>query len=260
METVSNGDPADRYSVRASVNGIGFASSRIVSLMDNTGAAKMVNFSERTTQRLVSEKRPTLTKRQQEIYDFLADKINNRGYGPTVREIGLEFKIKSPNGVMCHLKALERKGLIRRESNMSRAICLTENQHGSSSLSLLGQASAASPMRQADAGETSVDFRSMFDSNDAACIQVDGAHYMSLGIHHGDFIVVQRQETAEDNAMLATLDDRNNLVLARKDFFDGRLVPVLPSRCPSLPETVLGTVTGVIRKFEQTPVAEAVSA
>ena len=50
----------------------------------------------------------------------------NRGYGPTVREIGDKFRISSPNGVMCHLKALEKKGLITREPNMSRAIQITE--------------------------------------------------------------------------------------------------------------------------------------
>ena len=55
-----------------------------------------------------------LTERQREIYDFIRDKIESRGYGPTVREIGLNFDIKSPNGVMCHLKALEKKGLIIR--------------------------------------------------------------------------------------------------------------------------------------------------
>ena len=73
-----------------------------------------------------STKRIALTKRQREIYEFLRDKIINRGYGPTVREIGLQFNIRSPNGVMCHLKALERKGLISREQNMSRAIQLSD--------------------------------------------------------------------------------------------------------------------------------------
>ena len=65
-------------------------------------------------------KKISLTRRQREIYEFLRDKIINRGYGPTVREIGQHFDIRSPNGVMCHLKALERKGLISREQNMSR--------------------------------------------------------------------------------------------------------------------------------------------
>ena len=50
-----------------------------------------------------------LTPRQREIYYFIRSKIQGRGYGPTVREIGLEFLIKSPNGVMCHLKALQKK-------------------------------------------------------------------------------------------------------------------------------------------------------
>ena len=61
--------------------------------------------------RVVVETPTHLTPRQKEIYDFIRDKIESRGYGPTVREIGLAFKIQSPNGVMCHLKALEKKGL-----------------------------------------------------------------------------------------------------------------------------------------------------
>ena len=68
-----------------------------------------------------------LTPRQREIYTFIRSKIQGRGYGPTVREIGLHFQIKSPNGVMCHLKALQKKGLIHREPNMSRAIQLLED-------------------------------------------------------------------------------------------------------------------------------------
>ena len=56
----------------------------------------------------------TPTERQMEIYSFIRDKIHTRGYGPTVREIGAAFKIRSPNGVVCHLKALERKGMISR--------------------------------------------------------------------------------------------------------------------------------------------------
>jgi repressor LexA len=51
-----------------------------------------------------------LTERQQAVYEFIRTKIRGRGYGPTVREIGLEFGISSPNGVVCHLKALEKKG------------------------------------------------------------------------------------------------------------------------------------------------------
>ena len=81
-----------------------------------------------TSQELDASEAPT--QRQMEIYSFIRDKIHSRGYGPTVREIGQAFKIRSPNGVVCHLKALERKGLISRGKNMSRAIELvTEPAH-----------------------------------------------------------------------------------------------------------------------------------
>src|ERR1700694_142067 len=80
----------------------------------------------------------SLTERQHEIYDFIRDKIEGRGYGPTVREIGLGFDIKSPNGVMCHLKALEKKGLIKREGFSARAIQLLDHHPASASLPMLG--------------------------------------------------------------------------------------------------------------------------
>ena len=72
-----------------------------------------------------------LTERQKEVYDFIKDKIESRGYGPTVREIGDGFGIKSPNGVVCHLKALEKKGLIRRDWNQKRGVELVEKPEAS---------------------------------------------------------------------------------------------------------------------------------
>ena len=67
-----------------------------------------------------------LTERQQAIYQFIAQHIRRYGFPPTVREIGEEFGIASPNGVVVNLKALERKGVITREAKMSRGIRLTK--------------------------------------------------------------------------------------------------------------------------------------
>src|SRR5258708_8212822 len=86
-----------------------------------------------------------LTERQREIYEFIRDKIESRGYGPTVREIGQAFEIRSPNGVMCHLKALEKKGLIKREGFSARAITLVNRRVGGSTLPLLGAVAAGGP-------------------------------------------------------------------------------------------------------------------
>ena len=55
-----------------------------------------------------------MTERQRVIYEFIRDLVQRRGFGPTIREIADAFDIQSPNGVVCHLKALEKKGLIRR--------------------------------------------------------------------------------------------------------------------------------------------------
>lgn len=63
-----------------------------------------------------------LTKRQQEILDFITEHICEHGFPPTIREIGAANGIDSPNGVMCHLRALESKGRIERRENESRAI------------------------------------------------------------------------------------------------------------------------------------------
>src|SRR5438034_9904445 len=87
-----------------------------------------------------------LTERQREIYDFIREKIEGRGYGPTVREIGENFGIKSPNGVMCHLKALEKKGLIKREEHAARAIQLVDHRRPAYGLPLLGTVAAGVPL------------------------------------------------------------------------------------------------------------------
>src|SRR6186997_56455 len=103
-----------------------------------------------------------LTDRQKDVYDFIRDKIRNRGYGPTVREIGEQFQISSPNGVMCHLKALEKKGLITREPNMSRAIQLAQEPASERGLPLVGRI-AAGVLHEAIEQDERIDFGSMFN-------------------------------------------------------------------------------------------------
>ena len=103
-----------------------------------------------------------LTRRQRAIFNFIQDKIQNRGFGPTVREIGEHFDIRSPNGVMCHLRALEKKGLITRDANRSRAIHLSpEVAMEQDGLPLVGQV-AAGVMHEAIEQQERIDFGQMF--------------------------------------------------------------------------------------------------
>src|SRR3954471_6070716 len=119
----------------------------------------------------------SLTARQREIYQFIKGKIQGRGYGPTVREIGLEFHIKSPNGVMCHLKALQKKGLIHREPNMSRAIQLLDDPAMASTavgIKLLGRI-AAGPMTEAvEQADEELEFGDWEGAEDKFALRVNG--------------------------------------------------------------------------------------
>lgn len=73
---------------------------------------------------------PQLTSRQNEVFNFIKATIASRGYAPSVRDIGRYFGIRSTNGVVCHLKALEKKGLISRECHIARAITVVDGlQH-----------------------------------------------------------------------------------------------------------------------------------
>ncbi|MBW3542657.1 MAG: transcriptional repressor LexA, partial [Planctomycetes bacterium] len=158
--------------------------------------------------------RPALTARQQEIYDFLRDKIINRGYGPTVREIGTQFGISSPNGVMCHLKALEKKGLITRESHMSRAIQLADPPRRGASLPLAGQIAAGRPVL-AEEQKEEVDFSRMFDGDDRFCLKVRGDSMIDAQIAEGDYVVVRKQKTARDGDIVVALVEGQDATLKR---------------------------------------------
>ncbi len=143
-------------------------------------------------------KTPALTPRQQEIYEFLKDKILNRGYGPTVREIGAHFQIKSPNGVMCHLKALERKGLITREQHKSRAIQLKEKPVVDPQLPLAGTIAAGQPVLASEALEPA-EFARVFARGNVA-FRVADESLNNDSIARGDLIV--RDESGRDVAVI----------------------------------------------------------
>jgi repressor LexA len=200
----------------------------------------------------VENAKPPLTARQREIYEFLKDKIVNRGYGPTVREIGNQFGIRSPNGVMCHLKALEKKGLITRESHMSRAIQLTEPLRGSTSLPLAGQIAAGVPVLAEEQTEE-IDFASLFDGDDNFCLKVKGESMIDDHIADGDYVVVHKQETARDGEIVVALVDKQETTLKRfyREKNRYKLVPANSNMRPiySNDVEVLGVVTGVVRRY-----------
>ena len=192
-----------------------------------------------------------LTKRQRIVFDFIRDKIQNRGYGPTVREIGEQFHIKSPNGVMCHLKALEKKGLITREPNMSRAIQLTA-EADEKGLPLAGQV-AAGVMQSAYEQKDRVDFGTMFAKKSMFVLKVSGDSMIDAHIEDGDFVVVKRQRSATSGQMVVAETDDGEATL--KYWYPEkhriRLQPANRSMSPiySRNVRVTGIVVGVVRRL-----------
>lgn len=200
-----------------------------------------------------TRKKASLTRRQREIYEFLRDKIINRGYGPTVREIGLHFDIRSPNGVMCHLKALERKGLISREQNMSRAIQLSDAPQNRLCVSLIGTAVSGRPVQPSVASDETVSFNSVFEGNDIGCLRVEGNAFAALNISEGDYLILNREAALYSGAMVAVLDDRHSVTICVVQEGTNQLLPAIPGGYSSVTRQVLGVITGVVRKFRAVP-------
>lgn len=196
---------------------------------------------------VLDDKRPALTQRQQDIYDFLRDKILNRGYGPTVREIGNHFGIRSPNGVMCHLKALEKKGLITRESHMSRAIQLAESPQERLTLPYAGLLTDGEKLAE-PATEERVDFGDLFDTESHCIIRV-AANYDTVNIVSGDCLVVNRTNAAGDGDIVVGLDDLGNATICRYHAGGSRLEPLGVPGILSGRNRVVGVVASVIRRM-----------
>ena len=196
-----------------------------------------------------------LTDRQLGIYDFIREKIDERGYGPTVREIANRFKIKSPNGVMCHLKALEKKGLITREPNMSRAIQLSAEPAEERGLPLAGRI-AAGVLHEAIEQDERFDFEALFSpkNKNLFALKVAGDSMIEAQIADGDYVVVRKQRTARDGQIAVVQTEEGEATLKRF-YLEKNRIRLEPANSLMKPiyvkhAKILGVVAGVVRKVD----------
>ncbi len=194
-----------------------------------------------------------LTSRQKEINAFIRNKIEARGYGPTVREIGEAFNIQSPNGVMCHLKALVKKGLIERKLRSARAIQLVDYQPPSPGLPFLGAVAAGAPLEAVENPDR-LELGDLFNGPDYFVLQVHGQSMIEDHIDDGDYVVIKKKPTASNGERVVAMLD-NEVTLKRffeeKDHIrlepaNGSLEPIIVPKSES-PE-ILGILAGVVRK------------
>src|SRR6516165_12184248 len=195
-----------------------------------------------------------LTERQREIYEFIEEKMDARGYGPTVREIGTAFKIKSPNGVMCHLKALEKKGLIRKERGAARAIQLVDRRPPSFGLPLFGKVAAGKPLPAIEQADDRLEVDAILGGKDRFALKVQGDSMIDDHIQEGDYVVIRRQATAENGEpVVAMIDNEVTLKRFYKEDDHIRLQPSNEKLSPIIVDDtkdvrILGVLVGVVRK------------
>jgi repressor LexA len=194
-----------------------------------------------------------LTPRQRDIYKFIREKIRGRGFGPTVREIAARFDISSPNGVVCHLRALVKKGLITREPHLSRAIRLAAEPIEERGLPLAGQI-AAGVLHEAIEQNERVDFQEMFNpgSKNTFALRVKGDSMIEDQIADGDYVIVQKQRTARKGQIVVAITDEGEATLKRW-FPEKNRIRLEPANSSMKPiyvrnARVLGVVVGVVRK------------
>ncbi len=201
-----------------------------------------------------------LTKRQQEIFDFIKKYSAKYGYPPTVRDIGKAVGLASSSTVHAHLANLEKVGLLRRDPSKPRALELLDQASdavksvmpGSNGLPLVGNVAAGQPILAEENIEEYVPVPEIAGGDEGEYVlAVRGDSMVKVGIMPGDFVVVRPQDTAQDGEIVVALMGEDATV---KRFFKEsdhiRLQPENDAMEPIRTREVqiLGRVVGVLRK------------
>lgn len=223
--------------------------------------------------------RGSLTDRQKQVLDFISASITQRGYPPTLREIGERLGIRSTNGVNDHLKALEKKGYLAREDLKSRALRpLKVGGYGSAlgagtsdvapalglgedlvEIPLVGRVAAGQPILAVENVEDTVkvDRFLVGPHKEVFALRVKGDSMIEDGIHDGDFIFVRKTVAAEKGDIVVALIEDEATV--KRYFPEGDLIrfqpansnmqPILVKRKDFKSVNLIGIVVGVYRKI-----------
>jgi repressor LexA len=203
-----------------------------------------------------------LTGRQQEIWDYVVEYVDDHGYPPTVREIGEAVGLASPSTVHAHLANLERAGLLKRDPTKPRALELVGRKAAPEGevvalprLPLVGQVAAGGPLLAEDNVEEEIAVPESLGRGADFLLRVKGESMIEAGILDGDIVVVRRQDTARNGDIVVALagDDETADEATVKTFYREtdriRLQPENASMEPIYARhvQVLGKVVGVFR-------------
>lgn len=202
-----------------------------------------------------------LTKRQEEILNYIKEFIVAHGYPPTVREIGKAIGVSSPATIHTHLTNLENKGFIKKEGTKNRAIeLLVKNEFAIQNDSvvdvpLLGKITAGSPIEAIERPDEYFSLPAYLIPNnkDVFTLLVSGNSMINAGIFDGDIVIVERKNTARNGEIIVAMTDENEVTLKtyykESNYF--RLQPENDTMDPIILDnvTVLGKAIGLYRKL-----------
>ncbi|GGB06453.1 transcriptional repressor LexA [Macrococcus hajekii] len=203
-----------------------------------------------------------LTKRQQEIYEYLQHIVSTKGYPPSVREIGEAVGLASSSTVHGHLSRLEEKGYIKRDPTKPRAIEIVNTTPASALLEetimvpIVGKVTAGLPITAVENVEQYFPLPSHFTSShnsDIFILEVVGESMIEAGILDRDKVIVRRQSIAENGDIIVAMTEEDEATVKRfyKESNRYRLQPENSSMSPIYLDkvTVLGKVVGLFREF-----------
>jgi repressor LexA len=221
-----------------------------------------------------------LTKRQEQTLDFIRSSILQRGYPPTLREIGEHMGIRSTNGVNDHLRALERKGYLRREDMKSRALKLVESNaplpaNGAENdadsdpeeqlddrmveVRVLGRVAAGMPLLAEEnvVDTVRIDRLLVRGGREVFGLRVVGDSMIEAGIFSGDYIFVRKQSTADRGEIVVALIGDEATVkyfYPERDYVrfqpaNAKMAPILVRATDFKATMLLGKVVGVYRRI-----------
>lgn len=201
---------------------------------------------------------PQLTLKQKKIYEFLSANIRENGYAPSIPEIGQRFKITSTRGVFDHLKALERKGYIKRVGKRAIEIVSPSGRSAlpqAKEIPIVGRVRAGAPILAEENIEGSLTVgNELARGQETFALKVKGDSMIEDGILEGDHVIIRRQDAAEDGDIIcALIGDEATL---KRFYRRGREVTLKPANKNYEPIVVtegefriLGKAVGVIRKL-----------
>jgi repressor LexA len=204
----------------------------------------------------------TLTKKQNEILDFMKEYIANHGFPPTIREIGAALGVSSPATIHAHLNNLEKKGAIKKDGSKNRAIeLLVDNEyiHPLNELTvevpLLGKITAGSPIEAIEQPDEYFALPSYLipKEKEVFTLKVSGTSMINAGILDGDIVIVERCNVARNGQIVVAMTNENEVTL--KTFYKEsnyfRLQPENDTMEPIILNdvTILGKAIGLYRKI-----------